>query len=342
MRFVLGADPHGTGRTEEDRNLSIRIFEDAYILAVKHGACRVVWCGDLLHYKYGLEARLLLAWSEVIERYEAQGVYTVMIPGNHDKPWEQERHLTSIGLLPGTLHLEPYCENVGGILLGHLPWFPPAEFRTHSHALAQEAAKFTGQKFLFSHVPLAEGFVSPSNMQIEQPIRMADLYPEHWDQVFLGDYHAHQKVGPRVQYLGAPIPRTWGDYNNRGYWLLELSSDRWFLKNLGTDGVYPEFHKVTIGPFGPPDIPNYHPRNNYIVHCAANWVGEIGKKYPGVITKPLEHEHIIPRQMRFTAEDLANPYATARRWVAIKGLEEKVYYPIAERALRKCGIPENS
>jgi len=139
--------------------------------------------GDLLHFKYGLECRLLLEWKELIEYYAERGIKFTALAGNHDLPWSNER--SAISLLPGRILTSPLVEIIEGTMYAYLPWFPPEDFKHHSQQLAYQAMAHPGLKFLFSHVSLAEGFVSPSNYQVETQIRMGDLYPDTWDHVWV-------------------------------------------------------------------------------------------------------------------------------------------------------------
>lgn len=338
MRVILGADPHGTGRTPEELHYSIEVFRDAYKLAEKHNAMGVAWLGDLLHFKYGLELSLLLAWSEIIKEYQAKGIATVAIPGNHDKPWEDKPDLVAIDLLPGHIYTQPQMMVLDGVLLAFLPWFPAAEYKHKAAELAAEAKKFPGLKFLLSHTPLAEGTVSASNIQVEQPIRIADLHVDVWDQVFLGDYHAAQTLGPKIRYLGAPRPTIFGDRGCVGYWLFEAAHASWNVTPLPLPGTYPEFIKVSIGPFGPPLIPNYRKINKYIVRCSPNWVVEMSGKYRDGNVQIVNDDpnFKIAAPVKLTRDDRATPFATFLAWLKMTNRDPGIFYPIGEEALREC------
>lgn len=341
MRWLMGADAHGTGRTEEDLKWSMAVYEDAYELAEEYGAKAVCWLGDFLHFKYGFEMRLLLEIEELIVEYKRRGIETYGIPGNHDKPWEEEADKVALRLLSGQWYCDAQCIEIEGTLYGFLPWFPAAQFAEESKKLARTAMDHSGLKFLFSHTPLQEGFVSPSNYQIETQIRVADLYPDAWDKVFLGDLHAHQWVTPKVVYLGAPRPRTWGDHENRGYWLLDVGTNGIFtFKCVGTKTKFPEYHKLSFGPFTKPVIPDWDPKNHYKVECSETYVAEVGYKYPGVIVEPINKKYTIPINAKFREVDLLNPYATFKTWLDLSGLDLETYYDIGAEVIGEC-LPQS-
>lgn len=336
MLIVLGADPHGSGRTDEELDLSIKVFEDAYEIAEREGAEYVFWLGDMLHFKYGLELRLLLEEAEIVREYRRRGIKTRMLPGNHDKPFAKERDKVAIKLIGDEEEIvcKPRVEIVEGTMYAYLPWFPPDEFKQYSNQLAEQASRHPGLKFLFSHVSLAEGFVSPSNYQVEQQIRMGDLHPDVWDKVFLGDYHSHQNVGTKIVYLGAPRPTTFGDAGNRGFWLLDVRNNgTWYFTNVGLVSKFPEYHQLTIGPGDDPIIPDWDPYNKYIVTCSSSHLGELNTRYPGAILKTLPGTFTIPKQARFSDVVTSNPVLTFRSWMELKGLDPSVYGPIGEEAI---------
>lgn len=339
MKIVMGSDPHGSGRTPKELEYSISVFEDAYELAVEQGATTVFWLGDLLHFKYGLELRLLLAWKDIIADYKRDhDINTIMIPGNHDKPWAELEGETSIRLLDGygcQILSRPTTLIQEGVMYSFLPWLPYEEYQKEAKKLSIAAIQHKGLKFLFSHTPLAEGLVSASNHTVDTPIRVHHLYPESWDHIWLGDYHAHQTVGPKITYLGAPRPRTFGDWNNRGYWLLDVEYGRWGTKNLPLPSKYPEYIKLRISAFGPPTIPNYDPENHYRVECAMHWVAELGRKYKGVAIEHIPGESITPHKVRIPAQERNNPVAIAKRWREAQALDPSLD-PLMEEYVNKC------
>lgn len=337
MKVVLGADLHCTGRTDPEREMSVRVLEDAFELAEREGAEAVWILGDFLHFKYGLECRLLLECNELIEYYEKRGIGFTCILGNHDEPWPNTPELSPLNLLRGQILSQPYVWHNRGTMYAFLPWSEPDTFKEQSKDLAIAARGHLGLKFLFSHVSLAEGYVSPSNFQADSQIRMGDLYPDVWDKVFLGDYHSHQHVGTKITYLGAPIPRTFGDHNNCGYWLLDIRNNgTWYFTNLGLVSKFPQYSQLTIGPAGPPSIPDYDPENKYIVTAAMCWIPELTRLYPGIQIKPLSGTFTIPQNSRIPVADIKNPFSTFKAWLALKGLDHETYYPIGEEALKQC------
>lgn len=337
MKILLGADPHVSSRTPDDLKWSLLVWEDAYILAERHKATCVAWLGDILHFKYGVELRLLLGLNEVIHRYQEKGISTIIIPGNHDKPWEDRPDEVAVKLLSGNIYTEPTILGAEGHVLCFLPWYPHVEFKAKVRDLATQMVGYKGYKFLFSHTPLAEGSLSPSNHVIDQPVRIADLYTDVWDQVFLGDYHTEQQLGPKVHYLGAPRPRTFGDAGQVGYHLFDLTPTAWTLTPLPLPRAYPKYVKVRIGPFGPPEIPDYDPKNHYRVETYSIWFHELVQKYPKVPISRMPGESVtLPANVWIPTDEKGDPPKVIQRWMNLKNLDLSIFGPLNERFLNQC------
>lgn len=334
MRLILGADLHGQGTTPADEDLAVKLFKDALDLAVKHGASAVAWLGDLLHHKYGLNARILLRWGKLVLKYREQhGIITILLPGNHDIPWKNECEHTVLALVPGAeVYLTPRSYEVEGTLLSWLPWRPPGEFAELSQELAIQAQGHTGLKFLFSHVSLQEGIASVTNTQVEQPIRLRDLYPDAWTRIFLGDYHAHQTVGLNVEYLGAPRPTSFGDHNCRGLWCFDVWGGKWSLTSLELPSRYPAYRRTRLGPFEEPIIPEWNDFDHWHVEAPLYMHPELERKYPRIKCAPAPGEKPVFRG-RLSIDQQKDPWEVYVQWRQHRELDAGVYDPIAREML---------
>lgn len=330
FRLILSADLHGSDRTEEDLEQATSLWKDAYTLARQHYAQGIAWLGDLVHFKYGLSAKLLLRWSEVSIQ---NPVDNYVIRGNHDTPWKSDPELTVLSLIHGVkVVTRPYVTVVQGVMLAMLPWYPPNIFERLSSELASMAMEHRGPKFLFSHVSLAEGVASISNIRIEEAVRVRHLYPEQWTHVFLGDYHAHQHVTDKVTYLGAPRPTTFGDFDCVGMWLLKVEdSGAWELMPLEMPSRYPEYYQVQLGPGEEPVIPDYDPRDKYAVTAPMEMHPELLRRYPGVKLHRLPGDRLVPTERPVPQKK--DVWSITSEWIMQEQLNPIVYSPIARRLL---------
>jgi hypothetical protein len=333
MRVILGADLHGSERSQEELEWSITLYQDAITLAEQNGCRHILWLGDLVHYKYGLSAKLLLWWSRLTIQARDKGILPILLRGNHDTPWISDPEQTVLELVQGAaLVTKPRLVVHEGVILALLPWYPPEQFRAELKKLAVQAIGHN-PCFLMSHVSLAEGVVSISNRRVESPIRLHDLRPDVWDHIFLGDYHAHQTVGDKVTYLGAPRPTTFGDFNCKGLFLLEVVGGTWFLRDLELPTRYPKYvqHRLTSRDF--PILQHYDPRDKHTVEAPLEMHRVLKGQYPGIVVKPLKGERVPTKNRRLGATDILDPWKIYQRWLAQRGLDHLTYDPHARRLL---------
>lgn len=332
FRAILGADLHGSDRTDQALEEGVELFEDGYRAAQEHGVNRIYWLGDLTHYKNSLSVKLLTWWSHIAGNYP--GISNYLLRGNHDTPWKSEPEVTSLALVKHTVCVTaPIIHKRGGVFVACVPWYPEDQMKHHLREAAAEAMAWgIGPKFLFTHTSLAEGVASLSNERIESPLRLSDLFPNVWTQIFLGDYHASQHVGTNAFYLGAPAPRGHGDFDCRGLWLLEANSREWKLTPIELEG-YPEYHSVRLGP-GEFLIPQYRKKNHYLVEAPWESHAELRRRYPeNVKLKNLAgvtstaHAQ-VPDDVR--RRDI---HAVVRRWMVQRGLDLSLYEPVARKYL---------
>lgn len=335
FRAILGADLHGSDRNTRDLKTSLHLYEDAYRLAVEHNVDKVYWLGDLLHYKYGMSAKLLLAWAQINKKPEYQHIQCRLLRGNHETPWKSEPELTPLALMEDVDCISmPMTEVYGNILICHLPWYPDVRYKEAARQLATLAYGWDkGPKFLFTHTSLAEGVASATNERIEGAIRLKHLFPEAWSQIYLGDYHTAQQVGPNGFYLGAPISRSHADSGCLGLWLLESDGRSWGLHPLELPSEYPEYHQVQLGYGSDLQIPGYKKLNNYLVTAPFELHTELRRMYPdNVRLKPLEGEAAPPHPDEAT-EPAESIDELVKRWLVKRGLSLALYGPIAARYL---------
>ena len=331
LRLVLGADLHGGDRCEEDLKYALSLWSDAYVLAEQNYAEGIVWLGDLIHFKYGMSAKLLLKWSEISDGHRMPNY---LIRGNHDTPWKSDPESTVLELIRGVQTVtRPLVTTMGNTLIAMLPWYPPAMFEKLSLELASIAMNHNGPKFLLSHVSLAEGVASISNIRIEEATRAKHLYPDTWTHVFLGDYHAHQTIGDKITYLGAPRPTTFGDFDCVGLWLLTVeASGAWSLTPLELPSRYPKFYQIHLGFNEAPIIPQYDPVDKYSVTAPVEMHKELLRRYPEIKVKRVPGDTIVPTQQR-TLPEKQDIWSVTQQWIADQQLNPIIYGPIARRLL---------
>jgi DNA repair exonuclease SbcCD nuclease subunit len=336
-KWILTADTHANNRLPGNLEFSRQLIVDMGTLAREHGARHVIFAGDLLDQKHGLNLPVLLAVHSGLETIKAMGVRPIILPGNHDQPHPENPGFSPLVLLQkwATVLLSPRVVEGEDYSLVLIPWRPPEEYRKLVLEFTKAVFASRKRKILISHVSLAEGKVSPSQ-SIHQPIRAADLCPEAYQHVFLGDYHAAQALPgvEHVRYLGAPIPHTFGDYDNVGPWLFDTGSGALTPLRLPSD--YPAFRKWAVsGEAGLP-LPGYKPGNRNRILCPIEIMGLVKAAYPDAEIHPVEQEIKVEGSRIEKAETLT-PQDIFSKWRSAQGLPVKPWQKMGEHYLLEAG-----
>lgn len=336
MRTIITGDPHLNDKTAEDFRLSQQLLDDLLYQALEHKCRFIMLNGDVLHYKYGLNARVMVMLYHKMMFAQAQGVQYIIWPGNHDKYDESEPEFTVLSLLEGaaTVITKPWLVDEKECLLFIMPWFPAPLYKRLVHAYSLEAMRHTHKpRIMLTHVSLAEGKVSASNERVEQPVRVADLHPEVWSAgIFCSDYHAHQTLSSVVMYLGAPRPMTFGDFNNVGTWLLEVSGGRVSMTGLPLPGRYPQFHSWRVDKLSDLPLPGYNELNHNRIDCPADLQAQVHMMYPTAKLQAPASSVPVIGPGRLVTEDLT-PFQIFERWRVLRGLAEEPYRTLAMEVL---------
>lgn len=83
-----------------------------------------------------------------------------------------------------------------------------------------------GPRVLLGHIGVS-GALAGSNFVLtdKELLEVSDLFPEEFDQVFLGHYHEPQQLAPNVRYVGAAMQHNWGDAGqDRGCFIWDTDS----------------------------------------------------------------------------------------------------------------------
>lgn len=337
MKILLTADLHANNRHPGELGYSKQMILDLGQLALGNGARHIIVAGDLVDQKHGFNLPVMLALTEGLAAIKAQGVTTIIIPGNHDKPDPAKPYYSPLALLTGvaTVVFEPRIVEDPDYVMVLLPWFEPATYRRLLEEFTSRVATIPKRRILVSHVSLNEGRVSPSQT-IQQPIRVEDLYPGVYAHVFLGDYHAHQAIPgyENVQYLGAPRPYTFGDYNNLGPWLFDTGTGKSTLLKLPS--FYPDFKRWAIQDASGFPLKGYREQDRNEIHCPLNLLGMAKALYPGAGIKPMEGE-VKVEGSRLTLESgqTLTPQQIGHKWVELQNLSKKTYHPLIDHYLKE-------
>jgi len=226
-----------------------QLLDDITTLAVHYRCKFVFFLGDLWHEKHGVDSKVLNLCFRAFQNARAQGVVWVLLRGNHEIEVKSKPHETLLSLFsgPAVAINKPAIIRFDGVSIAWMPWYMGGNFRLLCRRVTDRLRTVPGKHILFAHVGLDEGSISASNhYRVPQNVRLRDLFPDFYDLICLGDYHATQQLADNVLYLGCPIPHMFGDAKQQGVWMLEATDTSVRLTDIDLLFTYPEFHTLII------------------------------------------------------------------------------------------------
>jgi DNA repair exonuclease SbcCD nuclease subunit len=208
----------------------------------------LVLLGDIFDSRTQLHISVVDQVCRRIHAAAETGLKILVVVGNHDSLLRSPtynslqvfRGSAQVFEAPGTYRTSD------GAILGLVPWDDAHD--TLSRGIAQVAK--AGAKFLFTHV-LCEGVVPVPG----KGFPVANLLPDRFTQVLLGDVHDPMELRENVRYVGAPLQIDYRDAGGtRGFCLLDTKAGTVeFVENT----VSPRFHVIedaTVAGIQPKDF----------------------------------------------------------------------------------------
>lgn len=326
--------------------VTIQIVYDMIRLCKIKDVRIIILNGDVLDKAYpSLDVLLELMYALLAAKGEGISVYWVR--GNHEVALRTKLAQNVMHLFESLCHVvcEPQSITSDKAIIMLCPWYPDAEvmksvFREMNRAWTIGE---TRRRILFTHLPLREAHVSPSNQTIGGPIGVDDLFPENWTAVMLSDLHMAQFVGDKGQvcYMGAPIPHTFGDTDTVGLWFIDTEAnvfepiDITHDANHWFDGLppyrlprYPRFQRWFSD--NEEEMPKFpiDPNDYNEVRIHPKWMGYFKKMYPTCRVLPLEGAveiaPIDPAGERLSIDDIATAEGLVGAWMKRKKVENPI------------------
>jgi DNA repair exonuclease SbcCD nuclease subunit len=193
----------------------LKALDWVFQTAIKRGIKNILFLGDLFHDRQKIDVLTYQRTFEKLEQYVGD-VNLYLLLGNHDLWHFDKCDISSVNpfrSLPGvTVVDQPSTLVIDGQPISFLPY-------THDPIndikKLKNASKF---KILCAHLAIDGAILntagSHSEVAIEHDGEMVkcdgQMFVE-WQQVFLGHYHAAQKVNQKVEYVGSPLELSFGE-----------------------------------------------------------------------------------------------------------------------------------
>ena len=196
--------------------------------------------GDLLHFRYKIDARIQNAVADELKRWTLAGIRVRIIPANHDQ-YE----------VSGRNALELFAE-IRGVSVYSVPtwdadglWIPYRKdpVATRAALATPHNPAFAPGDRLFMHHGIKGAWMN-DNVQDGDGLELAELQPQRWKAILCGHYHKHQKMGGNLWYIGSPW-QTGANESGQAKGLVQLSGNglAFMPRQWG-----PRFHRFELQP----------------------------------------------------------------------------------------------
>jgi DNA repair exonuclease SbcCD nuclease subunit len=215
-KILIFTDIHIHPHKKNQKRLEdcLKVLEWVFDTANEHEVENVVFIGDLFHHRQKMEVLTYQRTFEIFQRYQHK---IWLLIGNHDmwcnETWDVSSVIPLNAIPKVTVINKPCTLEIAGRPISFLPY-------TKNPVKELEKIKNDSDfKILFGHIALNGALLNVraqtySEVPVEDDSDMtlvnASLF-KGWDQVFLGHYHAAQKIGDNIEYVGSPLQLSYGE-----------------------------------------------------------------------------------------------------------------------------------
>ena len=231
MKILIFSDIHihPHKKSTERLNHCVDVLDWTFKTALEKDIKNIVFLGDLFHDRQKIDVLTYQKTFEVFEKYLFDNNLNLfLLLGNHDLWHYQKLDVSSVNplrKLPGVKiinspSVEEIKENEESFFFGFLPYtHNPIEDLKKVEKEWESKVKNNQKKIMGGHISV-DGAVwnvkynTIADVTIEHDGDMVRVGPKvfkNWDQVFLGHYHAEQKLDKKVEYIGSPLQLSFGE-----------------------------------------------------------------------------------------------------------------------------------
>lgn len=231
MQVLIFSDIHihAHKKSLERAEDCIRALEWVFDTAEENKIRNLIFLGDLFHERQKIDVLTYQKTFEVLEkRLESKEKNIFLLLGNHDLWHYQKADISSVNplrSLPGVDVISEPCvreirEGDDSFFFGFLPYThdPIKDLKkVEDEWIAKANSK--QRKIMGGHISVDGAlwnvkYNTVSDVAVEHDGDMIKVGPEifaNWDKVFLGHYHAEQKLNESVEYVGSPLQLSFGE-----------------------------------------------------------------------------------------------------------------------------------
>lgn len=231
MKTLIFSDLHCHPHKKSSERLQdcINVLDWVFKTSIENNINTIIFLGDLFHDRQKIDVLTYQKTYEVLEKYLFENkINLYLLLGNHDLWHNQKWDISSVNplrKLPGVRVIsKPSVEVLNDkYLFGFLPYThnPIEDLKIVESQWKDESKKrnIKCNKVIGSHIAV-DGAIwnvkhnTVAEVVIEHDGDMIKVGPsvfENWDKVFLGHYHAEQKLTEKIEYVGSPLQLTFGE-----------------------------------------------------------------------------------------------------------------------------------
>jgi DNA repair exonuclease SbcCD nuclease subunit len=235
MKILIFSDLHIHPHKKSSERLQDCLDALAWVFATakRIGVNNIVFLGDLFHDRQKIDVLAYQKAFEILEGNMSDGGFRLtLLLGNHDL-WHYERldisSVNPLRTIPGVRVVDSpsvieISDGTEDFYMGFLPYtHSPIEDLKRVEKDWRSSVKGDHRRVLGGHIAV-DGALwnlrhnTLSDVVVEHEGDMVKVGPEifkGWDRVFLGHYHAAQKMNDKVEYVGSPLQLSFGEADQK-------------------------------------------------------------------------------------------------------------------------------
>ena len=190
------------------------IYDQVIELALKHD-CAVFHGGDIFDSRKSQPLSVLIAFTEILDKFEDKGVELYAIPGNHDKT-DYDAVESYLDCFTGRhcFHLVREYDVVKfeNVHLHMLPFF--SESGSYLERLKNCIPEKGVKNLMLTHVAV-NGVKNNDGSKVDNSLNRAAF--KNFDEILVGHYHDQSRIH-NVNYIGSAFQHNYGErYDDKGF-----------------------------------------------------------------------------------------------------------------------------
>jgi DNA repair exonuclease SbcCD nuclease subunit len=208
---------HPHKRSNERLEHCLAALDWVFRTAEERNITHILFGGDLFHDRQKIEVYTYQKTFEVFAKWLVKNKFKIyLLLGNHDLWFNDRTSISSVfplSALPGVEVIsEPIRKQIAGCWWDFIPY-------THNPIETLEKLKKQEGKaqYVLGHIALDGAILhgtQHADVAIEHDgdmVRVSSAIFDAYQHVFLGHYHAEQRVTQKVEYIGSPLQLSFGE-----------------------------------------------------------------------------------------------------------------------------------